>query len=89
MYSVKHDPDASADLQAAVERSSEPAFKLIADAQAAGEVVPGDPERIAMMLGATLQGLLAMANSGVFGDAPLDELVGEAAERLTDGLRPR
>jgi AcrR family transcriptional regulator len=89
MYSIKHDPEASADLRAAAERSSEPALKLIADAQAAGDVVEGDPERVALVLAATIQGLLAMSNSGLLGGAPLDELVGEAAGRLTEGLRPR
>jgi hypothetical protein len=42
---------------------------LIAEGQASGEVVAGDPARVATVAWASLQGLAAMANNGLLGDA--------------------
>jgi hypothetical protein len=51
--------------------------------------VAGDPERVGIMALATLHGIAALANIGMLGGADLDEVVGEAVERLVLGLRPR
>jgi AcrR family transcriptional regulator len=87
MFAVKHRPGAGASLAAAGERAFEGPLSLVADAQAAGEVVPGDPEGVSMVAWAALQGLAMLANSGMI--EVTDELVGDAIERLVLGLRPR
>ena len=51
--------------------------------------MPGDPERVAIVAWAALQGLAAMINSEMLDRAALDEFVSDAAERLVLGLRPR
>ncbi|QEC48661.1 WHG domain-containing protein [Baekduia soli] len=58
---------------------------LVAAGQVAGEIVAGDPERIARVAWAAVHGLAAMADNGLLRDAPLDAIVDEAVQRL----RPR
>ena len=65
------------------------AVEVIADAQAAGELVPGDGERVAIPIFAALQGLTAMVNGGMLDAAHLDDAVTVAIGQLLDGLRPR
>src|SRR5215207_7099976 len=74
---------------AAFEARFAPPLGLIVEAQAAGAVVVGDPEDVGTVAVALLQGLAAMANGGMLGDAPLDEVVNDALRRLLLGLRPR
>jgi AcrR family transcriptional regulator len=77
----------------AVRNASDQAFvaplALIADAQAAGEVVAGDIEHVATIAVATLHGLAAMVNNGMLAAEQLDEIVPATVERLLLGLRPR
>lgn len=65
------------------------ALTVIAEAQAAGELAPGDPGRVAIVAFATLQGLAAMANGGMIDEAPVQDVVTDAIDQLLDGLRPR
>ncbi len=88
MYAGKHRTGAE-ELQEAAARAFAAPIALIADGQAAGDVVAGDPTRVATVAWASLHGLAAMGNNGLLGDAPPDELVAEAVERLLEGLRPR
>jgi AcrR family transcriptional regulator len=62
---------------------------VIAEAQATGELAPGDPGRVAIAAFATLQGLATMANGGMLEGAPVDAVVPDAIDQLLDGLRPR
>ena len=89
MFAGKHRPGAADSLRLAADRAFEAPLALISEGQAKGEVVPGDPERVAIVAWAALQGLAAMANSRMLGDAALDEIVPVAVERLVLGLRPR
>jgi AcrR family transcriptional regulator len=89
MFAGKHRPGAADSLRQAADRAFEAPLTLIADAQAAGEAVPGDPQGVGMVAFATLQGLAALANGGMLGDAELGEMVDAAVERLILGLRPR
>ena len=88
MYAGKHRPDAGA-VREAADRAFAAPLALIAEGQAAGEVLPGDPERIGALAWASFHGLAAMANGGLLDGAQLDGLVDEAVEQLLDGLRPR
>jgi AcrR family transcriptional regulator len=89
MFATKHQAGAPPELLAAGERAFAPALAAVADGQAAGAVVAGDPERVAVVAFAALQGLVALANNGMLDGAPLDELLDEAVGRLVLGLRPR
>jgi AcrR family transcriptional regulator len=89
MFAGKHRAGASESLREAAERTFASPLMLVAEAQAAGEVVPGEPERVAMVLFAALQGLVSMANTGLLEDADLDEVVADAVSGLMTGLRPR
>ena len=90
MFAGKHRPGAADSLRTAADRAFEAPLALFAEAQAAGEVVPGDTERIAIVAWATLQGLASMVNSGMLdGGAALDDVVADAVHQLVLGLRPR
>jgi AcrR family transcriptional regulator len=89
MFAGKHRPGAADSLREAADRAFEAPLALIVEGQAAGEVVPGDPEGVAIVAWAALQGLAALVNSGMLDDAGLDDLVADAADRLVLGLRPR
>lgn len=89
MFATKHQDGASPELAAAGERAFAPALTTVADGQAAGTVVDGEPQRVAIVAFAALQGLVALANNGMLGDTPLPETLDEVIERLVLGLRPR
>jgi AcrR family transcriptional regulator len=76
-------------LHEAANRSFGTLLDVIADGQAAGELVAGDPERVAVPIFASLQGLAAMVNGGMLDAAQLDAAVTLAIEQLLHGLRPR
>jgi AcrR family transcriptional regulator len=90
MFASKHKAGAPTELTEAGERAFAPALAAVADGQAAGVVVPGEPERVAIIAFAALQGLVALANNGMLADdEPLEDLLEEAVQRLVLGLRPR
>jgi AcrR family transcriptional regulator len=82
----RHESDA---LDEAANRSLVTLLDVIGDAQGAGELAPGDRERVAIPIFATLQGLTAMANGGMLDAAQVDGALTVAIEQLLDGLRPR
>jgi len=82
----RHESDA---LHGAANHSLATMLDVIADAQASGELAPGDRERVAIPIFATLQGLTAMANGGMLEAEQVDEALTVAIEQLLDGLRPR
>lgn len=89
MFDAKHRPDAPAALREASEKAFGRVPATFAEAQAAGEVVPGDPWRLALVLFATLLGLVSMSTDGKVKGVPLDRLVGEIVDRTILGFRPR
>ncbi len=89
MFAGKHRPGASESLRDAGSRAFAAPVALIAEAQEAGEVVPGDPKAVAVVVWASLQGLATLANRGIFEDTPLDDAVSYAVDRLLLGLRRR
>jgi hypothetical protein len=48
---------------------------------------PGDPERIALLLFATLQGTAALATAGIVAPEQVDSLVAVATARFLHGAR--
>lgn len=89
MFAGKHRPGAADSLRAAADRTFEAPLALIAEGQAAGEVVAGEPDSVATVAFAALQGLASLANVGMLDAAALDEVVPDAVHRLLLGLRPR
>jgi AcrR family transcriptional regulator len=61
---------------------------LIAEGQEAGEVLPGDPDRVYMALWAMMQGLATLVTGGWLDDRDPDEVLTSATEILVRGLRP-
>ena len=88
MYAGKHRPDAEA-VRMAAERAFAAPFGVMVEGQAAGEVIPGDAERIGALAWASFHGLASLANGGLIDRGALDALVDDAVDRLLDGLRPR
>ena len=90
MFAGKHRPGAAPSLREAADRAFEAPLTLIVEAQARGDVVPGDPERVALVAFAAAHGIAALANNQMLpAAAGLDDLLEAAVERLVLGLRPR
>jgi AcrR family transcriptional regulator len=89
MFAGKHRAGADDTLRDAAERAFAAPLALIADGQAAGDVVAGDTERVATVAWATLQGLASMANGGMLDPEGLEQVIADAAHALVEGLRPR
>ena len=87
MFAGKHRPGAADSLREAADRAFEAPLTLIAEGQAAGEIVAGDPEGVGIVAFAAFQGLASLANAGML--EPDDGTVAAAVERLVLGLRPR
>jgi len=88
MFACKHRPGAAASLREAADRAFEVPLALIAEGQARGEVVAGDPEGVGMVAFAAAHGIAALANNQMLPD-DLDAVVEAAIGRLVLGLRPR
>ena len=88
MYSSKHRPGAERIVEAA-----EAPFRLMHDlilqGQARGALEQGDPERIGIVLFATLQGIATIINGNIVKPELLDGLVETAVEQFLRGARPR
>jgi hypothetical protein len=87
MFAGKHRPGAADSLRQAADRAFDAPLSLIAEGQAAGEVVGGDPQDVGTVAFAAFQGLASLANAGML--EPDDGTVAAAVERLVLGLRPR
>ena len=88
MFASKNRP-AAAELRAVADRAFALPSAMITTAQLDGEITGGDSDRVAMAIFVTLQGLAALVTSGMSGDRPVPELVGDTIRTLVDGLRPR
>ena len=89
MFAAKHQPDAPAELIDASDIALSPGIQLLAEGQKTGDVVPGDPELLALVPFATVQGLIVVSSHGSFKGVSLENLVEDATHRLVVGLRPR
>src|SRR4051794_697236 len=73
MFAGKHREPAGA-LQAAAERAFSIMLELIEQGQAEGVLEGGDPERVGLVLFATIQGIAALVTGGIVQAEQLDEL---------------
>ena len=60
---------------------------LIRQGQQAGQLPPGDPERLLLLLVATLQGIAALVTSGRVQASQTDTLIADAISLFTHGQR--
>jgi hypothetical protein len=72
-------------LHAAAERAFTVMLELIAQGQEEGALEAGDPERVGLVLFATIQGIAALVTGGIVAPEQIDELVADATERFLRG----
>ncbi|MFI1355383.1 WHG domain-containing protein [Streptomyces sp. NPDC020898] len=89
MYARKHDPDASEQMAAAVERTVGGLVQVISDAQKRGEIIAGDPADLNLVTGATLHGMAAFIAGGMLTPEAALAGVDTLVHHLLHGLKPR
>jgi AcrR family transcriptional regulator len=88
MFAGKH-RDASGALHDAAERAFSVMFELIVQGQANGTLEHGDPERVGLVLFATIQGIAALVTAGIVESDQIDDLVADAIAYFLRGSRVR
>jgi AcrR family transcriptional regulator len=86
MFTGKHRDSAQALVEAG-DRAFAVLFELIAQGQDEGALEPGDPERVGLVLFATVQGLAALVTSSMVAADQLDWLLPEAIAHFLRGSR--
>jgi len=86
MFAGKH-RDPSGALHGAAERAFSVILELIEQGQAVGALERGEPERVGLVLFATIQGIAALLSAGIVEDGRLDELVADAIAHFLRGSR--
>ncbi|MEV6216899.1 WHG domain-containing protein [Nocardia sp. NPDC051833] len=76
-------------IQAAADRAFAIPIALIAEGQAAGEIVRGDPKRLGVTALAAVQGLATFVGSGYTADYDAEQLLDDLVRHMTLGLLPR
>jgi AcrR family transcriptional regulator len=86
MFAGKHRESADMLVEAA-DRAFAVLFELIIQGQADDALEPGDPERVGLVLFATVQGLAALVTSGMVEAGQLDWLLPDAIAHFLRGSR--
>ena len=86
MFAGKHREPAGA-LHDAAERAFSVLFELIEQGQSEGVLEAGEPERVGLVLFATVQGIAALLTGGMIDDAQLDGLLDDAVAHFLRGSR--
>jgi AcrR family transcriptional regulator len=92
MYKAKHHPEASSDLVELSRASMAVVVALVAEAQASGEIVPGEVERQSLVVFAAVHGVAALATDDLLdgvewrdaAEATIDTVLG-ALTRAQEG----
>jgi AcrR family transcriptional regulator len=84
MFAGKHREQAGA-LHEAAERAFAVLLELIEQGQAEGALDAGEPERVGLVLFATIQGIAALVSAGMVDAEQLDELLADAAAHFLRG----
>ena len=88
MFAGKHGEQQSGALHEAAERAFSVMLELIEQGQAEGVLEPGEPERVGLVLFATIQGIAALVTGGMVEADQLDELVADASGIFCAGRAP-
>ena len=86
MFAGKHREE-SGTLHEASNRAFAVLLELIEQGQAEGALEPGPPERVGLVLFATIQGIAALVTGGMVRADQLDELVADAIAHFLRGSR--
>ena len=86
MFAGKHREQSGA-LHEAAQRAFSVMLQLIEQGQVDGVVEPGEPERVGLVLFATIQGIAALVTGGMVAIDQLDELVTDAIAYFLRGSR--
>jgi AcrR family transcriptional regulator len=86
MFAGKH-REQSGTLHDAAERAFSIMLELIEQGQADGILEPGDPERVGLVLFATIQGIATLVTGGIVQADEADELVADATAYFLRGSR--
>ncbi len=86
MFAGKHREQSGA-LQEAAERAFSVMLELIQQGQADGVLESGEPERVGLVLFATIQGIAALVTGGMVPPAQVTDLVADAAAHFLRGSR--
>jgi AcrR family transcriptional regulator len=84
MFAGKHREPAGA-LHEAAARAFAVLLELIEQGQAEGALDAGEPERVGLVLFATIQGIAALVSAGIVDAEQLDELLADAAAHFLRG----
>jgi AcrR family transcriptional regulator len=84
MFAGKHREPAGA-LHEAAERAFAAMLELIVQGQESGAIEAGDPERVGLVLFATVQGIAALVGAGIVASGQIDQLVSDAVARFLHG----
>jgi len=87
MFAAKHGENAAA-LADSANRAFAVMLDLILQGQASGALEAGDPERVGMVLFATIQGIAALITGQMVDPDRVDDLVTDAITRFLRGSRP-
>jgi AcrR family transcriptional regulator len=74
-------------LHQAADRAFSVILELIEEGQAHAALEPGEPERIGLLLFATMQGIAALVTAGIVAPEEVDSLVADAIGRFLHGPR--
>jgi AcrR family transcriptional regulator len=86
MFAGKHREQSGA-LHEAADRAFSVMLELIQQGQAEGILESGEPERVGLVLFATIQGIAALVTAGIVRAEQLDELVADAIAHFLRGSR--
>lgn len=86
MFAGKHRQEAGT-LQQSAERAFAILLELIEQGQAEGALEPGEPERVGLVLFATIQGIAALVTGGMVQPDQLDGLFADAIAHFLRGSR--
>ena len=86
MFASKHG-EPSAALHEAADRAFSVMLELIEQGQVEGAIEAGEPERVGLVLFATIQGIAALVTGGMVVAEQLDELVADAIAHFLRGSR--
>jgi AcrR family transcriptional regulator len=86
MFAGKHG-EQSAALNEVAERAFSVLLELIEQGQAEGTLERGEPERVGLVLFATIQGIAALVTGGMVDAEQVDELVADAIAHFLRGSR--
>jgi AcrR family transcriptional regulator len=86
MFEAKRQPALPPELLTALHAAFSHIPRILKEGQEAGKIVPGDPYRLALILGAVVQGLVAISIDGKIKGDSLKVIVPEVIGHVLNGL---